>query len=218
MSLDYYFQEIEDMSPRIEVTEPVKYGILIKYAFSLNEISDYFRTLSKLPWLIQEIVVAGKKYMPMRETLGFADKKTSKIFSKRSSKGIEYPELFNFLQKRVQDIIRENIREIEHIPTLNYCWGNRYRNGLDKVGKHKDDERGHIKEDPIVSVSFGMYRNFDIYKENKKIERFPLGFGDIFLMMPGFQEAYFHGVPIQSKVHDPRINLTFRSINSEYWI
>ena len=55
----------------------------------------------------------------------------------------------------VQSIIMSNISEIDQTPAMNYTWGNRYRDGEDKVGKHKDNEKWHCKIDPIISVSFG---------------------------------------------------------------
>ena len=106
----------------------------------------------------------------------------------------------------------ENINEIDMMPLMNYCWGNRYRNGRDKVGKHKDNEKWHSKIDPIVSVSFGTHRFFDIYRETKMINRVNLGHGEVFLMMPGFQQDHYHAVPQQKKILDPRINLTYRTI------
>lgn len=217
MSLQFYFNDEDLVQPPLEVSVPVKYGYLIRNAFTLEEIREYFVALSLLPWLIQEIVVAGTTYMPMRQTLAFADGDSSKLIKDKTWKGIQYNQLFNTLRTKLQNIIIDEINEIKDSPELNFCWGNRYRDGRDKVGKHKDDERGHSKTDPIVSLSFGTHRFFDIYRENKMIERVSLGMGDIFLMMPGFQDKYFHAVPKQLKVKDPRINLTFRSLDLDVY-
>jgi len=215
MSLEYFFLEEGEQKPKIHVSQPVNHGFLIKNAFTFPQIKKYFTVLSAMPWLIQEIVVAGSTYMPMRETLGFVEQESKELEAKKSSKTITYPKFFDELRNHVRSIIYDNINEIEQPPEMNFCWGNRYRDGRDKVGKHKDNETGHSKIDPIVSVSFGTPRYFDIYRENKIIDRTDLGFGDIFLMMPGFQEKYYHAVPKQMKIKDPRINLTFRSIDLE---
>jgi len=198
--------------PKISVTQPVPESFMIRNAFSLEEIRDYFQQLYTLPWRIQQITVAGKQYLPMRETLGFADNNSSSLLENRSFYGMQYPQYFNPLRERVQSIIIDNLSEIDQTPVMNYTWGNRYRNGCDKVGKHKDDEKGHSKIDPIISVSFGEYRHFDIFDDYKRIERVDLGYGDIFLMMPKFQELYYHAVPTQKTIQSPRINLTFRTI------
>ena len=126
--------------------------------------------------------------------------------------GVQTCALPIYLRSEVQSIITNNISEIVQTPEMNYTWGNRYRDGNDKVGKHKDNEKWHSKVDPIISVSFGDYRHFDIFDDYNKIERIDLGFGDIFLMMPGFQQLYYHAVPIQKSITDSRINLTFRTI------
>ncbi|MHA2091581.1 MAG: alpha-ketoglutarate-dependent dioxygenase AlkB [Candidatus Kariarchaeaceae archaeon] len=212
MNLEYFFSDFEEVKPNLDVTQPVPESYLIRYAFTLDEIKDYYYWLSKLPWLVQQIEVAGKYYMPKRETLGFADEQSTNLITDRSFYGLTYPDLLTQLRKKVRSIIMNNISEIEQTPQMNYTWGNRYRDGNDKVGKHKDNEKWHSKIDPIISVSFGEYRHFDIYDNYKRIDRVDLGFGDILLMMPGFQQLYYHGVPVQKTVTNSRINLTFRTI------
>lgn len=213
MNLEYFFTENDESKPKLSVTQPVPQSYLIRYGFTLDEIKDSYQKLSELPWMVQQIEVAGKYYMPKRETLGFADKCSENLLTHRSFYGLEYSEFFNYLRSKLQSIIMNNISEIEQTPEMNYTWGNRYRNGEDKVGKHKDNEKWHSEIDPIISVSFGDYRHFDIYDDYKRIERVDLGFGDILLMMPGFQKLYYHAVPTQKSVTDTRINLTFRTIN-----
>lgn len=209
MSLDYYFLDENQVKPDIEISNPIKFGYLIKHAFTLDEIKYFESRLNDLPWKIQEIMVAGKTYLPQRETLGFATERH--LIEKRSSFGMMFPEIITEIQQKVQQLITDHIHELPQ-PVMNYCWGNRYRSGMDKVGKHKDNEKWHSRIDPIVSVSFGIHRHFDVFSPYKRIERFELGFGDIFLMMPGFQQAYFHAIPVQKKIHNSRINLTFRSL------
>ncbi|GFQ96539.1 hypothetical protein TNCT_406721 [Trichonephila clavata] len=58
---------------------------------------------------------------------------------------------------------------------LNFCVVNEYRDGLDKIGLHKDDERDLNSLYPIVSFSFGATRDiifkrkcFDSLKEWKR--------------------------------------------------
>ncbi|OLS26933.1 MAG: hypothetical protein HeimC2_13640 [Candidatus Heimdallarchaeota archaeon LC_2] len=215
MNLEYFFTDNDEPKPKLSVTQPVPESYLIRYGFGIDEILENYKMLSLLPWLVQQTEVAGKLYMPKREMLGFADKKSDNLISNRSFYGITYPDFFSRIRSNVQSLIMDNISEIEQTPIMNYTWGNRYRDGNDKVGKHKDNEKWHSKIDPIISVSFGDYRHFDIYDDYKRIERVDLGFGDIFLMMPGFQQLYYHAVPTQKSITDSRINLTFRTIDGE---
>ncbi|MHA2502635.1 MAG: alpha-ketoglutarate-dependent dioxygenase AlkB [Candidatus Kariarchaeaceae archaeon] len=211
MSLDYFFADTDSGQPEIEVTEPLRYGIQIKNAFTLDELQYYTRQLHGLPWRIQEIEVAGKSYLPKRETLGFADPGHEGYLLNRSFYGCLYDTTLAEIKDQVRDIVSTHVRELE-TPEMNFCWGNRYRTGQDKVGKHKDNEKYHSPIDPIISVSFGESRFFDVHSEAKRIYRTSLGWGDIFLMLPGFQQAYYHSVPVQKKVHGSRINLTYRTL------
>jgi len=211
MSLDYYFLEADQDKPDIEVSQPLRHSYLIRNAFNLTEIRNYTRELHTLPWKIQEIAVAGKCYMPKRETLGFAAKSAENLLEDRNFYGLTYPNIIEQIREQVSNIIADQLNEVVK-PEMNFCWGNRYRTGTDKVGKHKDNEKWHSPVDPIISVSLGVKRAFDVLGDHGRIERFHLGHGDIFLMMPGFQQAFYHAVPVQKKVVGSRINLTFRTL------
>jgi alkylated DNA repair dioxygenase AlkB len=89
---------------------------------------------------------------------------------------------------------------------------NRYKNGNDGVGWHADVGSNENQEYPIVSMSFGATRYFDVRfkNEKKKKKRFELHSGDVIVMMPGTQAMFEHQVPKQKNVKDSRINVTFR--------
>lgn len=93
---------------------------------------------------------------------------------------------------------------------------NVYRNGLDKCSMHKDDEPLFDPTQPIFSVSLGATRALTISKDRTSIEFTQnLVSGSLFTMLPGFQEKYFHGVPQDPNVKEPRINLTFRYVKPQ---
>jgi alkylated DNA repair dioxygenase AlkB len=100
---------------------------------------------------------------------------------------------------------------------FDFCLVNYYRNGLDKVSWHKDKE-SMMDCSNIVSLSFGAARKFQIrdYKTKAKVWEKELESGSMLWMKPGFQEVYQHQVPIQSKVKEPRINLTFRLFKASF--
>jgi alkylated DNA repair dioxygenase AlkB len=66
----------------------------------------------------------------------------------------------------------------------------------------------------IASLSLGAERRFRVSAREKEAKKlvFPMKHGDLLLMGAGFQENYSHSVPKDMKVHEPRINLTFRKI------
>lgn len=107
--------------------------------------------------------------------------------------------------------------------TFNFVLVNRYKDGLDHMGEHRDDEKELDPLCPIASVSLGATRDF-IFRhrdtrgkqscshiEPVKIE---LTHGSLLLMNPPTNTFWYHSLPIRKKVLAPRINLTFRRIIS----
>ncbi|KAL3802830.1 hypothetical protein HJC23_007607 [Cyclotella cryptica] len=120
------------------------------------------------------------------------------------------------------------IRESRNDPTsgerseiFNYCLLNHYRNGEEYMSYHTDDESSLHPHCPIASVSLGSTRNFDIRQRKKgetstkrcRLDRIPLGDGDLLLMFHPMQENYEHCIPVEKRVVGDRINLTFRRVN-----
>lgn len=85
------------------------------------------------------------------------------------------------------------------------------RNGQDRVGWHKDDERTIDPAYPIVSFSFGDTRDFVVQRDTDKAKRtYVLQDGDVVVMMPGMQERFRHTLPPRAGRGERRYNLTFR--------
>jgi len=93
---------------------------------------------------------------------------------------------------------------------------NVYRNGSDYVSMHRDDEPLFDNTQPIASVSLGATRAFSIGASRRSVD-YTVNLEDksLLLMLPGFQEKYWHGVPRQPDVEGARINLTFRYVKPQ---
>lgn len=88
-----------------------------------------------------------------------------------------------------------------------------YRNGLDHVGWHADDEEELGDAPVIASLSLGEKRQFHFrHKTNKIKDGISLDNGDLLVMHPNFQDQWQHCAPIEKDVEKPRINLTFRQV------
>lgn len=97
----------------------------------------------------------------------------------------------------------------------------RYKDGLDHMGEHRDDEKELDPLSPIASVSLGAARDF-IFRHkdtrgkqsSKHIDpvKLQLAHGSLLLMNPPTNRFWYHSLPIRKKVVTPRINLTFRRI------
>jgi len=95
---------------------------------------------------------------------------------------------------------------------VDYTWVllNGYRDGQDGVGWHADDEPTIDPSYPIVSLSFGASRDFDVKRLcDGRRYRITLHDGDALIMLPGAQALYQHQVPKRAHA-GPRLNLTFR--------
>ena len=85
-----------------------------------------------------------------------------------------------------------------------------YEDGKGSINWHSDRE---AMKTPIASISFGATRKFRLKQKGKTSgydHEFKLASGDLFMMYTGCQSKYVHSVPIECKVKEPRINLTFR--------
>ena len=93
---------------------------------------------------------------------------------------------------------------------------NVYRNGGDYVSMHKDDEPLFDNNQPIASVSLGATRAFAIGTSREYVDHtIDLEDKSLLLMLPGFQDKYWHGVPRQPDVQHARVNLTFRYVKPQ---
>lgn len=85
------------------------------------------------------------------------------------------------------------------------------------IGLHADDERGHVPEAPIFSLSWGGTRRFVLRSKSdgKVSTELYLGSGDLLVMGGTCQQTHKHTVPGVRKTKDPptsnRINWTVRA-------
>lgn len=92
---------------------------------------------------------------------------------------------------------------------FDYCLAHYYPAGAG-ISWHNDKEALYTD---VVSVSFGATRKFRFRKIGQTkgwIKEFRLKSGDIFHMLQGCQSELEHCVPVEKRVKEPRINLTFR--------
>ncbi|NWU95470.1 ALKB2 demethylase, partial [Upupa epops] len=104
---------------------------------------------------------------------------------------------------------------------FNFVLINRYKDGQDHIGEHRDDERELVPRSPIASVSFGACRDF-VFRHrdsrgSKATRRIPpvrlqLAHGSLLLMKHPTNIYWYHSLPIRRRVLAPRINLTFRRV------
>ncbi|CAL4059704.1 unnamed protein product, partial [Meganyctiphanes norvegica] len=104
----------------------------------------------------------------------------------------------------------------------NFVLVNRYGNGQNKMGEHKDDERELDPNTPIASVSLGQPRSFYFKhqdtrkpgpnKRNISKVEMTLEHGSLLLMNAPTNNYWYHALPPRKAANNVRINLTFRKI------
>jgi alkylated DNA repair dioxygenase AlkB len=98
---------------------------------------------------------------------------------------------------------------------FDYVFINRYRNGMDSVAWHSDDDAQSDPRRTIASLSLGATRTFELRPlrasglNHKKIG-VELADGDLVVMRGATQHNYEHRIPKEPRVAAERINLTFR--------
>ncbi len=101
--------------------------------------------------------------------------------------------------------LRDQLQEIIGVG-LNECLASYYPDGAAHVGWHRD--RGRVQGSPIVSVSLGGRRSFDVRSPDGEQRRWELGAGDLFVL-GGDAAGWKHRVPRRARA-GPRMSLTFR--------
>lgn len=91
---------------------------------------------------------------------------------------------------------------------------NLYRDGKDRMGWHSDDEPELGAQPWIASYNLGATRAFTFRRrgQTRIAHTLALAHDELLLMSPDVQYGWQHALPVRLRVHDPRINLTFRRI------
>ena len=104
---------------------------------------------------------------------------------------------------------------------FNFVLVNRYKDGVDHMGEHRDDETDLEAGSAIASISLGQARDF-IFRHadargrsaKRKIEpvKLELSHGSLLMMNHPTNVYWFHSLPVRKRAFLPRINLTFRKM------
>ena len=182
--------------------------VWIMYNFMPEDKAKFYydALLYNINWRQEEIKMYGKTHPIPRKTAwyGYPD------FNYKYSGIMCNPEPWT---KELMDIKKV----IEHfVPGENFnsVLLNLYRDGNDKVSWHSDDETELGENPTIASVSLEAVRRFDLKHKDDPKHKFhiELSSGSLVIMTGTLQHHWLHQIPVQKKIHEPRINLTFRTI------
>ncbi len=186
-----------------------KDGIAVYYGCILNAEtlpSIYDDLFNKIAWQQDQIMMFGKAITTKRKVAFYADNHIDYTYSSMKKKGLPWtPELIQ---------IKEEVESLTST-TYNACLLNLYHTGEEGMGWHSDDEKEIIVNSSIASLSIGAERKFAFkHKATKETISIKLENGSLLEMKGSIQQNWWHSLPKTKKVGTPRINLTFRQMQS----
>lgn len=180
-------------------------GTVNYYGIVIPRAQEYLpQLLNEIDWQHDQAIIFGKLVTTKRKVAWYGDKAYSYKYS-----GIEkVASPWNSTLLQLKD-------EIEKISgeTFNSCLLNLYHDGNEGMARHSDGEKDLKKNGAIASVSFGAERKFSFkHKDSKEKIDILLEDGSLLIMKDQTQTHWLHRLPPTKKIHTPRVNLTFRSI------
>ncbi len=178
---------------------------LIKSLYSPSQCESlYQHFVSEHSWPTNEYLVGGRVFNLPRLQTWHADSGIVYSYSNNLLHTRDWtPRLFEIRHKVEQTLAT----------SFNAVLVNYYRNGLDSVGWHADDEIELGPQPVIASLSLGHPRHFYYRdKHTRQEHKLLLESGSLLFMHPSFQHHYQHAVLQDDQVNDGRINLTFRRV------
>ena len=177
---------------------------LIKGYLSQNQINLLLQESLNYLFTSPRIKVFGQEHQIPRQQVWYADEGCNIVYSHLLIQAMPWPYyLYRLRQQLNQDFLQN----------YNGVLVNRYRNGMDTMGWHCDNEPEIVTGSDIASISLGAKRDFIVkHKLTNEKHTFSLGSGDLLIMHSPMQENWVHSLPKRTKVHDERLNLTFRTI------
>ncbi|KAM6964958.1 DNA oxidative demethylase ALKBH2 [Aplochiton taeniatus] len=221
-SIKKYFEEEDATFP--DFSQPIPWqkieaeGLDCDYALLFNrEEADHLFTELEKEVIYHtgdqaKIQVFGKVYNIPRKQATYGDAGVTYTYSKVTQVAKTWTPTMAY--------VRDAVTKATGQP-FNFVLINRYKDGKDHMGEHRDDERELDPLCPIASVSLGAARDFIFRHKEARGKRFrrqiepvklELGHGSLLLMNPPTNTHWYHSLPARKKLGLPRINLTFRRI------
>ncbi|MBU2869800.1 alpha-ketoglutarate-dependent dioxygenase AlkB [Colwellia sp. E2M01] len=186
--------------------EVLYYGEIIS-----DQDSDFYFTqlLNTMPWQHDQAMVLGKIIETKRKVAWCADTIGGKPFSYSYSGVTRYSLPFSAELLTLKKLVEQHSGE-----TYNSCLLNLYHSGEEGMAWHSDGEDDLKEQGAIASLSFGAERKFAFkHKYSKQVIALQLKPSSLLVMKGSTQQYWLHRLPPTKTVTEPRINLTFRTID-----
>ena len=168
---------------------------------------EYYQALlSDIAWQNDQAIIFGKKVITKRKVAWYADQPYSYTYSKTTKTALPWTPMLMELK---------DIAQAESNEAYNSCLLNLYHDGSEGMAWHSDAEKDLKKNGAIGSLSFGAERKFAFkHKQSKHSLSLVLDHGSLLVMKGATQTHWLHRLPPTKAAFPPRVNLTFRTIES----
>lgn len=200
--IDQFNQAIDPTKNWLPQDGEVNYHGVI---FNAKEADAFYRELMEnIAWKNDEAYIFGKHYITKRKVAWYGDENYSYTYSNDTKTALPWtPALLE-----LKAVVEQHTNE-----TYNSCLLNLYHDGSEGMAWHSDGEKYLKKHGAIASLSLGAERKFAFkHKQSKEKIDIWLQHGSLLVMKGTTQTHWLHRLPPTKKVHQPRINLTFRTI------
>lgn len=182
------------------------------YAYFFKAVPSYYNRLNpQINWQQLENKAFGKNVKQPRLSANYSLHGTLQYtYGGKERDSLLMPSQVLYMRSVLRDVASKYSMNFGE---MNFCVANKYRTGKDYIAWHHDDDPKIDDRFPVVSVSFGTPRLFNWRsKETNISQSVTLHDGDVFVMMPGFQEKFEHTLPRYLTVNSERISLTYRTM------
>jgi len=162
------------------------------------------RLIDDCAWRQERITVYGKPCLQPRLSAWYGDLSYRYSGIRLEPRG--WTPLLLRLKQRVEALTGACFNSL----LLNY-----YRDGMDGMGMHSDDEPELGARPRIASLSLGETRDLVLqHRHRRDLEtlKLPLPSSSLLLMQGDTQHNWRHGIRKSRRIRDARLNLTFRNI------
>jgi alkylated DNA repair dioxygenase AlkB len=186
------------------------YGGIVNYygkCIAIDDANSYYDYLFKqIEWKNDEAIIFGKHILTKRKVAWYGDLPFEYTYSNTTKQALRWT-------KELLEL--KAICEEKSGETYNSCLLNLYHSGDEGMAWHSDGEKDLKKDGAIASLSLGAVRKFGFkHKETKETIYMVLEHGSLLVMKGTTQSHWLHRLPPAKLVRRPRINLTFRTIDS----
>lgn len=160
------------------------------------------------------IMIHGKKMKIPRKQVAYGKPGTYYKFSGIKVMAKSWDNLENDIVCRCMHNIRRKVEKATGLK-FNFCLINRYEDGDQCIGYHKDDEKQLGATPSIAGISLGAERDILFKKDTLPtdldgVQKIKLENGSLVTFLYPTNQHWKHSIPRRAKVKKPRVSLTFR--------